>query len=870
MPRLEIWPDLRLRTKGLIVIAVPAAATVLIACASYILGTRASAGEQAVRHSLETGMELQRLKTDEAEASAYVRGYFITGDESFAKQARQALANFDTSLQKISDAVAGDPSQIRPLSEIAALERWRVEQIFSATARLQSGTLPPDAMRAVLRAKEADRIQMERVMGAMQGDQRRLLAAQSQDVERVHLELRATTGICAFFGVVGGVVISILFASGITNRILKLRANVSRLATGGVLEMLPGGRDEIGTLSEGLSQTAEVLRQKTGALENAVHGIAQVGSDGRYLSFNKAYAKIASLSECNQPPSLMLTVLQDDRPKVGAAIRLMETSGRAETEVRIPDAFGCIVDVAVTLRPVSEDPGAGYYIFLQDISLRKETEAELVRAKDQALASSLAKNDFLAKISHDIRTPLNAILGAANLLSETPLSADQSEYVRMFQRNCGRLVKLINDFLDFSKIEAGALKLEKIPFRIRGAVEDAVATFRESASRKGIGLEFEIASDVPAWEVGDTLRVQQVLVNLLSNAVKFTEQGRVAVSVLILSTPAGDRLCYEVSDSGPGIGAEDQERVFSAFTQLSKQNPAGAAAGCGLGLTICKELVELMGGEMGVTSQLGRGSRFYFTLPLEAAEPADTAADGSPGPAIQRPVESGTVRLLVAEDTEDNRLLVTHYLRKEAVEVTFAEDGQKAVDAIAAGAEFDLILMDLDMPRLDGYGATKLILKWQKSHGQAPTPIVALSGYAMREAELASLAAGCTAHVAKPVDQATLVSTVGRYARLKSARQQVSAVLDEGIAALVPKYIASKPKQIEEAQASLAVKDFEPIQRFGHNLKGTGRGYGFPPIEEMGRKLEKAAADQDEASISEQLENLRRFVANDPAGIPAT
>ena len=869
MPRLGIWPDLRLRTKGLIVIAVPAAATVLIACASYILGTRASAGEHAVRHSLETGLEIQQLKADEAEASAHVRAYFITGEESFANQARQAIANFDTTLQKISETVAGDPSQSRHVSEIAARERWRVEQIFSATARFQSGALTPGALRASLRAKEAERIQMERVMGVMQGEQSRLLAAQSTDVERVHLELRATTAICAFFGVVGGIVISLLFASGITNRILKLRANVSRLATGGVLERLPGGLDEIGALSEGLTQTAEVLRQKTGALENALHGIAQVDPDGHYLSFNKAYAKIASLSECNKPASILLTVLQDDRPKVEAAIQLMQTSGRAETEVRIPDAFGCILDVAMTFRPVSDDPGAGYYIFLQDISLRKETEAALVRAKDEALASSLAKNDFLAKISHDIRTPLNAILGAANLLSETPLSADQSEYVSMFQRNCGRLVKLINDFLDFSKIEAGALRLEKIPFRIRGTVEDAVATFRESASRKGIGLEFEIASDVPAWELGDPLRVQQVLVNLLSNAVKFTEQGHVAVSVLAVSTPAGDRLCYEVSDTGPGIGAEDQERVFSAFTQLSKQNPPGAA-GCGLGLTICRELVELMSGEIGVTSQPGRGSRFYFTLPLEAAEPMDAGADGTLGLAAPQPLNSGTVRLLVAEDTEDNRLLVTHYLRKEPVEVTFADDGQRAVDVIVAGGEFDLILMDLDMPRLDGYGATRFIREWQKSHGQSPTPIVALSGHAMREAQQASLAAGCNAHVAKPVDQATLLSTVRRYAPVKSSPRPESAAVEDGIAALIPKYLASKPRQIEEARASLAMQDFAPIWRFGHNLKGTGRGYGFPSIEEIGRQIEKAAADQDEASISEQLENLRRFVADEPVGSPAS
>jgi response regulator RpfG family c-di-GMP phosphodiesterase len=180
-----------------------------------------------------------------------------------------------------------------------------------------------------------------------------------------------------------------------------------------------------------------------------------------------------------------------------------------------------------------------------------------------------------------------------------------------------------------------------------------------------------------------------------------------------------------------------------------------------------------------------------------------------------------------------------------------------------AGGEFDLILMDLDMPRLDGYGATKLIREWQKSQGHVPTPIVALSAHAMREAEAASVAAGCNAHLAKPVDKDTLLSTVRRYARSKTVRRPESVEVDDGIAVLIPKYLAAKPKQIEEAQAALAIKDFDPIWRFGHNLKGTGRGYGFPPIEEMGREIEKAVADRDVAGIAEQLENLRRFVTEE-------
>ncbi len=858
-----MWPDLPLRTKGLVVIAVPAAATVLIACASYVLGTCATAAGEAVNHSLQVSQEIQRLKADEAETSAHVRAYFITGEEVFADKARDAIAAFDGTLDKLSALIKDDPEQVQHVLRIAAIQRSRVEHIFAATTRFQSGALPPEALRATLHAKETERIQMESVLRAMADTQKRLHEARSLHLDMLRLELRATTGFCLFFGVVGGVGISLLFASGITNRVRMLQQNVARLAAGGPLDPLPEGRDEIGALSADVARTAEILRQRAGALENALHGIAQVDAAGRYVSFNKAFAELASFSECSQPANLVATVVQDDREKVEAAISLMLASGRAETEARIADAFGSLVDVVMTFLPVSEDPGAGYYLFLRDVTLERETQAALVSAKDSALASNLAKTEFLAKISHDIRTPLNAILGAANLLSETSLRPDQNEYVSMFQRNCQRLVTLINDFLDFSKIEAGALRLEKAPFRVRDVVEDAVATFRESANRKGIRLEIQIALGVPEWELGDPLRVQQVLVNLLSNALKFTEKGRVDVRVLRTSSPAGEWLRFEVSDTGPGISPEDQQRVFTAFTQLAKQNPA-AAGGCGLGLTICRELVERMGGEIGVASQPGTGSIFYFGLPFEVAQPADQAAEASSSPSIyKRSPGNDTVRILIAEDTDDNRLLLAHYLRAEPVEIQFAADGQEAVNTILAGQEFDLILMDIDMPGLDGYEATKFIRNWQRTHGDGLTPIVALSAHAMREAEQAALAAGCVAHMAKPVDQPTLLKAIRRYSRANGARRSECTIIAKRIEALIPSYLASKPRQIDEARACLASKNFEPIQRFGHNLKGTGRGYGFPPIEEIGREIEKAASERDVASISGQLSALHSFIMQD-------
>jgi CheY-like chemotaxis protein len=324
-----------------------------------------------------------------------------------------------------------------------------------------------------------------------------------------------------------------------------------------------------------------------------------------------------------------------------------------------------------------------------------------------------------------------------------------------------------------------------------------------------------------------------------------------------------------VCDTGPGIRLEDQDKIFARFVQLSNQS--NGQRGTGLGLTICRDLVELMGGEIGVVSREGSGSTFHFSLPLEAVEPAprDTV------PAEPRPTEltSGDpIRILVAEDTEDNRLLLEHYLRNEPVKLRIALNGQEALDAVRQGEQFDLILMDIDMPVMDGLTATKRIREWQQSQvrrepERALTPVVALSADAMREAVTASMEAGCVAHVAKPMDRQTLMKTIYHFAPAKTAPAARTIAISEQVMALVPQYLASKEQQIEEARAALASRDFGPIRRFGHNLKGTGRGYGFPSIEEMGREIERAATEADASRIAGQLDALHRFVTESAAAL---
>jgi signal transduction histidine kinase/DNA-binding response OmpR family regulator len=868
------WLDLPLRAKCLLLISFPAVATVVMAAASYLAGTVTTSAEQQLDSSLRIGSAIEQLRASAIEMSAQAGADLITADKSFAGKTREATATFDAAWQNLSELTANDRFQRQRLAQVAALERARVEHIFEDTARLRSHPLP-GAQFAGTHTAEAERSGMERILKSMQADNSRAIDEYLVRTNELRSRQYSIMGICLFLGIAGGVTMTLLFAQGITSRIEKLRANIAQLDPGASIEALPG-QDEIGTLSEGLVQIARILQHQRVALESALHGIAEVDGLGRYRWWNKAYVEIAGLSGVYRPPTLQATIQTGDRPKVQEALRIMHLDGRAEVVAHIEPRTGPAAEVEMTFLQTPGPPDAGFYVFLREIGSSRETESALILAKDAAVASNRAKTEFLARISHDIRTPLNAILGAADLLSQTSLSFEQGEYVHMFQRNCRRLVALINDFLDFSRIEAGAIHVEQAPFRIREVIDDAAATFRDAAARKGIQMGVDIDPQAPEWQIGDSLRVQQVLVNLLSNALKFTAAGRVDVRVRVLEAVSGagsnaQRLRCEVSDTGPGIALEDQDKIFMKFVQLPNQT--AGQRGAGLGLTICRDLVELMGGEIGVSSQAGGGSNFHFSLPLAVAPPADLAVSevSSASPASGKlSASSDAIRILVAEDAEDNRLLLEHYLRSERVSLRFACTGREALDLVQRGEKFDLILMDIDMPVLNGYEATKAIRTWETSRGTF-TPIVALSADAMSEAVRSSLAAGCVAHVAKPVDRGTLLQAIQRYANVNGARSiqpfLTTVPVSEQVLALVPQYLASKHKQIEEARESLISHDFEPILRFGHNLKGTGRGYGFPAIEELGREIEKAAGEADLDRIAEQLDALHRFVIESGAAV---
>jgi PAS domain S-box-containing protein len=851
----RLWSDLTLRGKATVVLGVVALGLLSLGCAAYRIEVQATAAEQSVSSAFQALYQIQRLETSETDASAQIRGYLMTRDEAFATRVREAVAAFDDVRHTLGTLTAGRPE----LSQLAGLESSRVERIYSTMARLRSNAIASEELRAAVLQAEQERLVIESLIKRMLRERSLLLQSSLAGRDRLRSHWRGAVWICLLVAIAAGGGIWSLFDRGCASRIERLKGDLAGLEAAGLIDSLPENRDAIQALAEGMSKVAAILYQRTRVLDRALHGIASIDVAGRYLSFNNAYAELAGVSKHNPSLCLLASVHGDDWENVEEAIQDSRQAGRKDTTARMVRPDGSMSEVAMTFLRVGTQPDGGHYLFVRDITLQNQTEAELIRAKDAAVASNIAKTGFLAKISHDIRTPLNAILGASNLLSETALSTDQAEYVSMFQRNCRRLVALINDFLDFSKIEAGAVRVERLPFRARQTVDDVLGTFRDSASRKGLALDVHFEPSVPEWQMGDALRVQQVLVNLVSNAVKFTSEGRVHVEVLVSENESGRRLRFEVSDTGAGIRAMDRERIFAPFTQLPDQT-AGGNLGTGLGLTICRELVQLMDGEIGLSCAESPGSTFYFNVPLvevESGVEVLTQVTLMPGFPLVTPSES--VRILVAEDTEDNRVLLEHYLKNEPVALRFAKNGYEALEALQNGEQFDLILMDIDMPRLDGRAATQRIHEWEAQTGASATPIVALSAHAILPEVRASLDAGCIAHVAKPVDQPTLIGTIRRYAR--TAKRSENSAASEAIATLAPKYLASKAKQIEDACVYLAAQEFDPIQRFGHNLKGTGRGYGFPELEELGRAIEAAAVERDEKSIAAQLLELHRLVS---------
>ena len=442
---------------------------------------------------------------------------------------------------------------------------------------------------------------------------------------------------------------------------------------------------------------------------------------------------------------------------------VLEIDGRARAagepfgeEYRLIARDGSVVwvrDQSMLLRDETGRPLLWQGVLL-DITERKRAEEALRKAKAEAEAADRAKSEFLANMSHEIRTPMNGVIGMTGLLMDTDLSEEQREYASTIELSGESLLSIINDILDFSKIEAGEMRLETIDFDLRMAVEDVVALFAERAHDKGLELASSVAGDVPTAVRGDPGRVRQVLVNLLGNAAKFTEEGEVVLKAMLVEEGHHAAVVrFEVKDTGVGMTEEQRSRLFRSFSQADASTTR-RYGGTGLGLAISKQLVELMGGEIGVESEPGAGSTFWFTVRLDK-QPDDARA------APPRPAGLGDLRVLVADDNATNREIVHEQVVSWGMKTGTAEGGHGALEALKGadgeGDPYDLAILDLDMPEMGGIELASTI---KADPAIAPTKLVLLTSMGIRgEAEQARRA-GFSACLTKPVRQSKLFDTI--------------------------------------------------------------------------------------------------------------
>jgi signal transduction histidine kinase len=410
----------------------------------------------------------------------------------------------------------------------------------------------------------------------------------------------------------------------------------------------------------------------------------------------------------------------------------------------------------------------------EELLARVRTLLELKSAMSAAMAANKAKSLFLANMSHEIRTPLHAVIGLTNLLLKTPMDDRQREYTEKMRRASSALLGIINDILDFSKVDAGDIKLENAVFDIKRMFEDLAVFFREEYGRSDIELRLELDRNLPARLIGDPLRLQQIFINLVDNAYKFTEKGSVTVRASVSKRGSNDvTLDFAVEDTGIGMSPKQMDDIFAAFNQADNSY-SRKYGGIGIGLAITREMVELMGGKIGVSSEEGKGTVFTFScpFPLPEDEPASEAQEPETPDDDPNAILKG-MRVLLVEDNEINTLIATELLDAVAVDVTTAKNGAEALERLAQAAKtegnppFDLVLMDLQMPVMDGYEATKII---KGTPEYKDMPVYALTAHAFPEERARCLELGMDDHLTKPIDVATFYGALRGVAEEKARR----------------------------------------------------------------------------------------------------
>lgn len=624
-------------------------------------------------------------------------------------------------------------------------------------------------------------------------------------------------------------------------------------------------------------------------LRSVTEGICVVDTTGKitYLNFSAAKMFGGENSDLiGQDYDSIFFQRDDEIEKLTCPISFALTEGETshvntETFFRLGGESFLVEYVCVPL--VENEQIVGAVITFQDITERREIETAIAQARDSALETANTKAAFLANMSHEIRTPLNGIIGTTDLLLDSDLNQEQQQYAEMLKTSADSLLEIVNNILDFSKIEAGKRELEAIDFNLHQVIENVVTFFTILARKKNLHISFLIEENVPAQLHGDSNQLRQILNNLISNAVKFTETGEITIRVSNQDENSERVLLnFTVSDTGIGIDEEAQKKLFQPFMQADVSTTR-KFGGTGLGLAICKQIVELLQGEIGVKSEMGEGSHFWFTAIFQVQSPKSKTR--SPKSEVR------TLKILVAEDNPINRQLTQTMLEQSGFESEIAENGLEAVKA-ASEKKYDLILMDCQMPEMDGFEAAVAICQ-QTSKENRPK-IIALTANAATGERERCLKAGMDDYLCKPITKEDLRETIEKHFHTKILKKtldfkrelvqhRLTKIIDaetlkhfleiesngeENFAVeMLEIFCNHTEKKLLELKKDLHNRDAKAIKQTAHNLIGSSSSIGISSLVQLSENLESAVETNEWeqikrhiASISQKFENIKREI----------
>jgi PAS domain S-box-containing protein len=807
--------------------------------------SKAQAGNQQAIQSSRIHNQIQQLITDAVVIESKIRGWIITGDDSFVSGIQDTILNLKTDLADFTDMAMNDSNK-QAFINLATLTDQKIRfsnemiEVYHTQGRQAAENMIATKRGTILR--DSIMVLSEKIEKEYQLQLESNLTSNDERASRILAISRVLTGL--------SIAATLFLSITVIRRLRQQQSMIKELEEAHSTELQT--RKDLETVS---LQTQDLY-------DNAPCGYHSLDGNGVFLAINQTELNWIGYKREEVIGKLQFMDVLDESSAaiVKRTFPQFKKNGEVrELRLNMKHRNGLILPVSLSAIAIYDenDQYLSSRSTVFDVSEQEKIEDQLKDAKREAEESALVKEQFLANMSHEIRTPINSVIGFTNLLQKTPLSGEQEHFVHLVQSASESLLTIINDILDISKIEAGMLRIEKSPFSLRGLSSSLETMFQHKVKEKSLTFTIHIQDNIPDTLTGDAVRLTQILVNLISNAIKFTQEGGISMVIIpVKETDTTVRLRFSVKDSGIGIPEDKLDTVFERFEQ-GETHTTRKYGGTGLGLSIVRNLIHLQQGNIAVKSEMGQGTEFLFELEYEILPMTDAQKNMQHADLH----ENGNgifegVKILVVEDNQMNQLLMKHTFVNWKLNFELAENGKQALEKLDRD-KFDLVLLDIQMPIMDGYATSKAIRNELKSN----IPIIAMTAHAMAGEREKCLSQGMNDYISKPIQEKELQSLLKKYiARQKHTMESLKTSLrfinleflydlvmgnSAFLNNIIRQFLNQFPGEMEQLKEAVDRKNVKQIATLAHHIQSTVSVFGRnTPFFQQLEKIEQLAKDK--------------------------